>query len=147
MSDSQFWRTIEQLDWKAETDDGLVEPAVAYLASLSSEKIAGFHARLSEKLFLLDREDLAREIGDSSCGSLHFSPDHFIDVRCVVVANGRAFYEEVLSHPDKMPKDMELESLLTVAESAYRRKNGRAAFFVVQHDCATFSNKRGWTET
>jgi len=147
MTDAEFWRIIEQLDWKADNDEGVVEPVVAKLASLSVKKIAGFHARLCEKLFELDREDLAREIGESSYGSQHFSLDHFLDVRCVVVANGRAFYEEVLSSPSKMPKDMEFEALLTVAELAYRRKTGREASFVQQRDCTTFSNKRGWSKT
>lgn len=146
MSEAQFWRIVDRLDWKAKDNEGIIEPAVTYLASLSVERIAGFHGKLCEKLFELDREDLAREIGEASYGSNRFSPDHFLDVRCAVVASGRAFFEEVRSRPENMPKDREFEALLRVAESAHRRKTGRKASFAAQHDCATFSNALGWKQ-
>ena len=146
MSEDAFWRTIELLDWDAEDDEDIIEPAVQYLASLTPEEIAGFHRVLCAKLHALDREEFAREIGQFSYGSTEgFSPDHFLDARCVVAANGQAFYEEVLSDPGKMPKDMEFEALLTIAEKAYRRKTGRMPLFVGAKGIETFSNRSGWT--
>lgn len=145
MGEDAFWDTIELLDWDAEDDEDVIEPVVQHLASLSPEEIAGFHRALCAKLHALDREEFAREIGEFSYGSTEgFSPDHFLDARCVVVANGQAFYEEALSDPGQMPKDMEFEALLTIAEEAYRRKTGRMPLFVGANKIETFSYQSGW---
>ena len=52
------------------------------------------------------------------------SEDGFLYSRCAVVANGRGLYEAVLADPTRMPKDIEFEALLSVAQDAYRRATG-----------------------
>ena len=145
MTQEEFWRVLELLDWEAPHDDGIIAPIVHYLAGLEPDKIAGFHRMLCEKLHELDREEFAREIGEYSLESEEgFSPDHFLDVRCAVVANGREFYQHVLSNPKLMPKDREFEVLVTVAERAYRKKTGRMPLFLGAKAYETFSNRAGW---
>ena len=51
----------------------------------------------------------------------YFSVDEFLYSRCVVVANGKDYYYEVLNNPTKMPKDLEFESLLYIACDAYEK--------------------------
>ena len=46
-----------------------------------------------------------------------------------------------------MPKDMELESLLTLAPRAFERATGREYDHVTAVDFETFSNRAGWTES
>lgn len=145
MAEADFWNLIALLDWTHEgEDERVIEPLVARLASMPEEAISGFHARLCERLSELDREDLARQMGEHAYGSEGFSPDDFLDARCVVVANGRAFYESVLSDPRRMPKDMEFEALLSIATKAFERRTGEAADFAPEVDAATFRNEAGW---
>lgn len=146
MSEAEFWHVIQLLNWEAPDEARIVEPALQYLAQLPRERIAGFHRVLCEKLFVLDRENFAREIGDYAFGSREgFSEDHFLDVRCAVVASGPEFLSSVLSDPSKIPKDREFEPLLTLAEQAYRRRTGRSPLFVGVMPVETFSNAEGWT--
>jgi hypothetical protein len=145
MSDDDFWRAIELLDWNGDTDEDVIAPLVDYLAGLPVATIAGFHRRLCEKLFQLDREEFAREIGEHSFGSsAHFSADHFLDVRCAAVARGRTFYHELLSNPRRMVHDHEFEILTTAAEAAYEKRTGRAVVFLGAVAYETFSNRDGW---
>lgn len=146
MSEDEFWHAIQLLNWEGDTDEHVVAPLVEYLAGLPVPAIAGFHRQLCEKLFELDHEEFAREIGEYSFGSSpHFSADHFLDLRCAAVARGRTFYRELLSDPRRMVRDREFEILATVAEKAYEAKTGRAVVFLGAKPHETFSNREGWT--
>lgn len=144
MADDEFWSCIALLDWGSEDADDVVEPLVAHLASLSPERIAAFDATLCIKLFELDHEDLARAIGDAAFGGPMFSPDHFLDVRCAVVANGRAYHERVVSRAAPMPDEVEFEELASVAHRAYERATNDEVVFVTSIDASTFANVDGW---
>jgi hypothetical protein len=74
------------------------------------------------------------------------SVDGFLYARCVVVANGSAFYEAVLRDPAKMPKDMEFEALVSVAAVAYARRTEREDDELDSGEVSfeTFSNHAGW---
>jgi hypothetical protein len=145
MPEDEFWRAIDTINLQASTQEAMVEPLIIHLASLDPAKIAGFQRSLCEKLFRLDREELAREIGEYAYGSrAGFSVDHFLDVRAAVVAGGRDYYHRVLSNASLMPKDRDLELLTTVAEAAYKRRFGQTPVFVGVMNCETFGNKSGW---
>jgi hypothetical protein len=147
MSEDDFWHAIDRLDWAGDSDEHVVAPLLEFLVGQSVAAIAGFHCQLCEKLFALDREDFAREIGEYSYGSSKFSADHFLDLRCAAVGRGRTFYRELLAHPRRMIHDRELEALATVAEEAYEDKVGRAVIFVGAKPYDTFSNRQGWSAT
>lgn len=145
MSDDDFWQCIDLLDWSTTEPADVVELLVRHRAARPVEAIGGFHRNLSGKLFDLDRLEFARQIGTYSFGSAAgFSPDHFLDVRAAVVANGRRFYDEVVADPERMPKDLEFEELTTVAERAYSRKTGRTPLFLGAKPTETYSNTDGW---
>lgn len=147
MNEDEFWNAIALLDWDQPTDEEVVAPLLSHLAQSPVPTIAGFHRKLCEKLFELDREAIAREIGEHAFEtSEHFSPDHFLDARCAAVAQGSDFYQAVLSDPQNMVRDREFEILATLAEEAYRRKMGRAVVFLGTQPIATFSNREGWCE-
>lgn len=74
----------------------------------------------------------------------HFSDDWFLYVRCVVVANGRDYYYEVMNNPKAMAKDLEFEALLYVAKEAYETKNDDEFDYVSEYDYETFSNEEKW---
>ncbi len=148
MSEEVFWDIIEKFDWgKTGDDDAVIEPAVGTLAQMSTKDIFQFEDILSEKLYALDGEKYAREIGEFAYQGpeQHFSTDGFLYARCCVVANGRSFYDKVLSNPKKMPKDIEFEALLMVAQLAYQRKTGEEFDYLPQVNYETFSNKIGWS--
>ena len=148
MSDDEFWRAMDLLDWTREIEEEIVAPLLDHLVGLPAASIAGFHRRLCEKLFELDGERFAREIGEHSFGSsAHFSADHFLDIRCAAVARGQAYYDKLLSDPHAMVRDQSFESLVTVAQDAYERKTGRAVVFLGAKPQETFSNRAGWPET
>jgi hypothetical protein len=150
MSEEQFWAIIEtKLDWSREGDDeGVIAPAIAVLARMNVEEIEGFASILAEKLYALDTDRHAREIGEFAYDGPDggFSVDWFLYTRCCALANGRCYYEAVLSDPTKMPKDMEFEALITIAPAAYEQKTGEAFDFDTPLSFETFSNEAGWPE-
>jgi hypothetical protein len=98
-------------------------------------------------LFDLDGIEYAKNIGEDSYvdESNLFSADWFLYTRCCVIANGRYYYYQVLKNPKDMPKDMEFESLLYLAELAYEKKNNDEFDYVSKYDFETFSNKEKWS--
>jgi len=149
LSEDRFWEIIALLDWnKAGDDDAVIEPAVEVLAKSPVRHIYEFEDILSEKLYQLDGLAYARRTGDSAYKSEDefFSVDGFLYDRCAVVANGREFFYEVLHDPEKMPKELSFEALLSVAGDAYERKTGKNFDYIPAWSYETFSNKVGWDE-
>jgi hypothetical protein len=147
VSESSFWAVIQSLDWGKEgDDDAVIGPAIEVLARMSPDDIKSFEEELAKKLFALDGEKYAREIGEDSYKGPddHFSVDEFLYARCVAVANGPEFYKSVLADPKEMPKDMEFEALLRIGPEAYKRKTGKELEHTTKVEYETFSNKEGW---
>jgi hypothetical protein len=147
MEEATFWELVQQLDWTHTGDDErVVQPVVAALARMPVDEIHAFQELLARKLYALDGRRWAREAGSliwwGEPNSL--SVDSFLYARCVVVANGRSFFERVLANPEQMPKDMEFESLLYIAQRAEERKIGRTAGIDTEVSFETFSNTTGW---
>ncbi|AQU77162.1 hypothetical protein BUW91_28475 (plasmid) [Priestia megaterium] len=149
MDEKSFWRIISLLDWGKEGEEAIVEAAVKELSTFTAWKIRHFEETLSYKLFLLDTEEHAKEIGEYSFSQQdqHFSPDLFLYARCAVVAHGKEVFEDIVSNPSKMLKDTEFEILLSLSSEAYYVKKGKE--FEYESGCSyeTFSNKEGWSNT
>lgn len=146
--ENDFWKTVELLDWtRTGEDEAVIEPAVEFLCNRSEKDIAAFADILSEKLHRLDGETFAKEIGkDAYKGPDHrFSRNWFLRVRCCVVANGNEFFQEVITEPEHMPKDLEFEAILRIAPKAFERKTGRKLPVKTKYNYETFGNKHGWT--
>src|SRR5207248_2122881 len=105
-----------------------------------------FEERFAHLMYQLDTRAHASNIGEDSCDpeSDYVSADGFVYARCVVVANGKEFYEQVLKDPTKMPKDMEFESLLGLASAAYELKTGEQFEYSTGCSYESFSNPAGW---
>ncbi len=147
LTEERFWELISMLDWsKTGNDDAVIEPVVNALANSSVRHIYEFEDILSEKLYQLDGIEYARNTGDNAYMSEDdfFSVDGFLYDRCCVVANGKAFFEQVLKDPAKMPKEMDFEPLLNIASKAYKRKTGKEFKYFPAFNYETFSNKEGW---
>lgn len=146
MTEEVFWRIIGLLNWKKlGDDDAVIEPAIKALSLMTTDEIFKFEDILSEKLYALDTELHAREIGeDAYQPDKHFSVDWFLYARCVVVANGPELFEYVINHPAAIPKDCEFEALLYIGPTAYERKTGDEFDHVPALSYETFSNNLGW---
>src|SRR6185436_20197937 len=147
MTEQQFWKLIGLLDWKKQgNDNAVVRPLVKALAELSEKEIFAFDDWLAEKLHALDTEAHARNVGEYSYEGPDefFSVDSFLYSRCVVVVNGKQFFGQVLAKPKWFPKDMEFESILYVASTAYEKKTGKEYPHSPATSYETFSNKKGW---
>ena len=149
MSEEEFWTVINVLDWKHQgNDEKVIAPAIKALGSKSKTEICRFAERFAFLLYQLDTKAHASNIGEDSYDpkSGYVSADGFLYARCVVVANGREFYEAVLKDPSKMPKDMEFESLLGLAAGAYELKTGKEFEYSTGCSFESFSNPGGWRE-
>jgi hypothetical protein len=147
MSEEEFWEVISLLDWKQQgNDDKVLAPAIKALASKSKIAIRQFAERFAFVLYQLDTKAHASDMGKYSYdpNSDYVSADGFLYARCVVVANGREFYEAVLKDPSKMPKDMEFESLLRLASASHELKTGQELEYSTGCSFETFSNTDGW---
>ena len=148
MSEDEFWSIIALLDWKHQGNDKKVlAPAINALASKSKTAICHFEERFAFLLYQLDTRAHASNTGEDSYDpkSDYISADGFLYARCVVVANGREFYEVVLKDPSKMPKDMEFESMLGLASGAYEVKTGEDFEYSTGCSYESFSNSAGWS--
>ncbi|MCB9294298.1 MAG: DUF4240 domain-containing protein [Lewinellaceae bacterium] len=146
MTEEAFWAIIALLDWnKGEDDDAILAPARQRLQQYSVGDIRRFQDILAEKLYQLDRQVFAEQIGEYRYGGPHnFSVDTFLYARACVVANGKAFYEVVLSDPSKMPKEFTFEALLYLAGEAYEQKTGEQWDYLPKLSYETFTNREGW---
>lgn len=147
LSQDDFWDIIDLLNWDEEgNDDAVIAPAVQQLSQLSKEEILAFQEILSQKLFMLDGEKYAREIGrDCFKGNIkQFSKDWFLAVRCCAVANGQLFYNDVLLDASNIPKDLGFAALTTLAPSAYCRKTGENFNYKTNYSFDSCSNQKGW---
>ena len=147
MKEATFWLIISLLNWSAAgNDDAVIEPAVAKLSKMSEAQIISFSELLAEKLFALDTLRHAKEIGEDAYinDEMYFSVDLFLYARCVVVANGKELYEQVLTNPQAFPKDLEFEALLYIASKAYERKTGKKLDYQTKLSYETYANKDGW---
>jgi hypothetical protein len=152
MDEAAFWSIIDQFDWDNTGDDGAVlRPALNALSSMSPEVIAAFEQILAAKLYALDTREHARwryrGQSDPDNGDDYVSSDDFLYSRCVIVANGRKFFEDVLADPSKFPAEMEFESLLYLAKQAYELRTGQS--LDIEHNLSweSFSNADGWMPT
>jgi hypothetical protein len=145
--EEDFWAIIARFDWSQSDNDALViEPAVAALAARPLADIRQFEELLAQKLWLLDtpahaKASMAEEDSDSD----YLSVDGFLYDRCCVVANGRAFYEQVLADPDQFPAGYSFETLLSLTSYAYERRTGTEyipTFTKLSYE--TYSNREAW---
>ena len=125
MDEDVFWDIISSFNWKkAGDDDAILRPALKRLVSMTVDDIKQFSEILAQKLYDLDGLVYASKIGhDSYKGEGQpFSVDYFLYVRCCVVANGKDIYYQVLNNTMEMPKEMDFEALLYLADDAYNKK-------------------------
>lgn len=148
MDEEVFWDVIKSFNWKKTgDDDAVLKPAIKKLVGMTTEDIQQFAEILAEKLYNLDGIAYASNIGpDSYQGEdQHFSVDYFLYVRCCVVANGKEYYYHVLNNPTDMPKVLDFEALLDLADTAYNLKMGTEDVFLDTKLCfETFSNVGAW---
>jgi len=148
MDEATFWNLIDRFDWSKDEDDDIIEPAVVALALLPDSQIAGFQQMLARTLYNLDGRAWARESGEQIWYGEpdRLSPDGFLYARCLVVANGREFYDAVRADPTTMPTDADFEAILELAADAYDRKTGLVWEELDETDVSyeTFSNEAGW---
>ncbi|MES1181218.1 MAG: DUF4240 domain-containing protein [Flavobacterium sp.] len=150
MNEIIFWEIIALFNWNEEgDDDAVIEPAVDKLAAMPVEDINQFSEILAEKLYLLDGMQYAKNIGEFSYKNddENFSGDHFLYVRCCVVANGKDYFYQVLEDPTTMPKDLDFEAMLEVPAQAYCKKTGEEEYdyYDTKFSFETFSNKEAWS--
>ena len=147
MNDEEFWRLISLLDWdKTGDDEAVVEPVVDALSNMPEEEIYAFEDTLAEKLYQLDCRQFAekKRFFLFKKKNEYLSPDDSLYTRCVVVANGSDFYEQVIQNPKKFPHDLEFEMLLGISLLAYIRKTGKEWDYVPKISYETYSNADGW---
>ncbi len=144
-----FWRVVEAFDWsQAGDDDAVVEPALKALAAMPVDEIHAFDDILATLLHALDTREHARygylDEADPDNGDDYISADDFLYLRCVVVANGREFYDSVLADPKLMPQNLQFESMLSLASEAFERKTGDDYDHSTPVDYESFANRAGW---
>lgn len=142
-TEADFWSIIALLDWSKE--EGILTPAIQQLSNLPITNIYKFQDILAEKLYALDQQVFAENIGSRSYnGDRYFSVDSFLYARACVVANGQQFYETVLVEPTKMPKEFTFEPLLYLAADAFKQKTGEDWDYLPEVSYETYSNTKGW---
>lgn len=143
LSESDFWRVINKIDWSKETTESQLQPAVELLSQMPVVSIYLFADKLSEKLYQLD----TRAHGDAYLANEeddYLSVDDFLYVRCAIIAEGREYYENILQHPQELSNEISFEPLLHLADDAYKLKTGKDFNYIPSYNYETYSNKEAW---
>lgn len=138
-----FWQFIEHIDWSKNKAEERLNPLVETLQQASVAAINEFSEQLAQSLHQLDGPVYYEALKAHKQG---VSSDTFLYARCLVVAKGKAFFEEVLQHPKKMPNEEDFEALLYVAKEAYEQKIGAEYDFVPSVIYESFFNQKLWKE-
>mgnify|MGYP002397618692 CR=1 FL=1 len=77
-------------------------------------------------------------------GDDYLSVDDFLFVRCAVVAEGKAYFENILQNPSEFPSEISFEPILNLADQAYELKTGRTFEYFPPVSYETYSNKKAW---
>ena len=146
LNDTLFWEIIAKIDWKKEDDEERMRPAIEFLTMKKVSEIKQFQENLTYKLFQLDTKEHAKNIGEESFvnNDTFFSVDYFLYVRCCVIANGKTVFENTLNNPIEMPKDLDFEALLYLANEAYEKRMHKKLDYETGCDYETYSNLKGW---
>ncbi len=152
MNEAVFWELISKFNWKKlGDDDEVMAPASKALARMAVKELYAFDDILAAKLYALDTREVARGVYRGQLnpddGDDYISADDFLYVRCVIVANGKKFYESVLADPMTAPQDVEFESLLYLVQSAFEAKTGDEYEHSPELSWESFSNTEGWKPT
>jgi len=141
MSEKEFWALIQLIDWKEKNRTDQLKPLVTALSNEKTAAIFQFSERLAYFLHQLDGPDFTKVLERDKLG---FSADTFLYVRCLVVAKGKKFYNDVLKNPEKIPVQVDFEDLLYIAEKAYQQKTGKPFQFVPTFNYESFFNQELW---
>lgn len=146
LSDKVFWDLISELDWTEQNDTEITQPLIKKLSKMKVTEIKQFQETLANKLYELDTKAHASNIGESSYDPKqdYVSADFFLYARCAAVANGKDFFDKVVNDPNEMPKDLDFEPLLTIAEIAYELKMKKEFEYITGVSYETYSNEEGW---
>ena len=149
MTERDFWQIIDKLDPAGEDLRKIAFPSIEALSQCSEDEIREFQNILSEKLFRIDGEAWAKRIGDRAFDGNKSTFDglHFLHARCCVIANGRAFYDDVRRNPSHMPGNQTFATLLTIAPRAYETKTGAPLEHHTLFSRETFSNRWAWDKS
>lgn len=142
-SEEQFWHLIDQFDWKQKKRADIVSAAINALSEMPVSAIYLFEDFLSEKLFNLDTRQHAEAYMKQQEDD-YFSVDDFLYVRCAVVAEGRAYYEEIEKTPSALDANIDFEQILSIAAEAYNKKTGREFEYSPLYNYETKSNLEKW---
>jgi len=142
-SEDDFWQVIDKIDWSKKGSENKIKPAVKMLAKMPVASIYLFADRLSEKLYNLDTKAHAMAYAAREPDNF-VSADDFLYARCAVVAEGKAYYEQVLQDPTQMPDDIVFEPLLYLADDAFELKMGVPFNYTPTYNYETQSNQAGW---
>ncbi|MEM9887452.1 MAG: DUF4240 domain-containing protein [Bacteroidota bacterium] len=144
MTEDQFWGIIDLLNWEEAQNEAILKDALNYLVTLPIAAIYRFQDMLCEKLYQLDGQRFAEQIGYGDTDE-YFSVDEFLYARACVLANGKATYEAVLSGEMEFPRDLTFEPLLFLASNAYEEKTNKEFIHVPTKSYETFSNEAAWS--
>jgi Protein of unknown function (DUF4240) len=143
LSETEFWGVMDALDWSQKATLDILKPAIAQLAQMPVVNLYLFADKLSEKLYQLD----TRAHGDAYLAQQsddYLSVDDFLYNRCAVVAEGKAYFEQVLSQPDLFPTEISFEPILRLTHEAYLQKTGRPFNYQPLFNIETYSNSKSW---
>ncbi|WP_146395928.1 DUF4240 domain-containing protein [Pseudobythopirellula maris] len=152
MTESEFWQVVSLFDWdKTGDDEAVLEPACVALSEKGPDSITQFEDILAAKLHAIDtrrhcKACYAGEL-DPDNGDDYISADDFLYQRCVVVANGRDFYNDVLDNPSEFPQGMEFEALLSLGPNSFERAAGNEFDHCTAVSYESFQNHEGWATT
>ncbi|UYQ91371.1 DUF4240 domain-containing protein [Chitinophaga horti] len=160
MDQKQFWQIIESA-WdeypqaKALRTKALEENDVEDIITLGDEVADNIADALTEKLYELDRDDLASFIHHMEERLYHIdrrdiqartegNGEGFLYCRCFIVGMGEAYYDKADQDPEILYSDIEAEGIGFLAYGVYADKYDEDIERNSQHNITTKSNKAGW---
>lgn len=145
-----LWETIGLNPVRnAEDIRAAIEGLIVRLAKLSPDELREFQVELHQKLYDLDRRELAEiSVMLSNGSTLPHTSDSFLHSRAACVVSGEPAYNRSMASIDGFVRFCEphagaAEELLYLAGNEYERQTGQA-LEIPSLSCETGSNSDAW---
>ncbi|MGN0666097.1 MAG: DUF4240 domain-containing protein [Huintestinicola sp.] len=119
-TETDFWDAIDCIDLEYAGDgEALMSTLVRHLEDCSDEHIFAFDEKLAELLFTIDGKQWAEDL----FGTSEFSETEYLSARCNVIANGKRYYNDIVSHREKMKHEHDTAALASAGAMAWAKKH------------------------
>ena len=144
MLKNSFWGIMKKAEWDYEDSHKILEPVIEFLSMHSDKYIFSFHDTMSELLYNLDREEIAKPLIEKGI----YNDDDFLYQRCYALTTGNKFYHDIIHGIKRLDGDLQFKPLLNVPRQAWAKRNKQSMMkypHTPKYEIKSKNNQKYWS--